>query len=128
MRDLRDENMIIKCSHVDGVENAIINIPDSAYYEIRSRFEDGIYLILSDKEIQLRDIDFWCQGRSPELTSWAVTDLYDEMVDVIADILTNNEHISSIDIDEIENDLISKKYEQEWLSKGYITIREDGSW
>ncbi len=116
--------MFVKCSYFF---NSLIKLPENSYYEFKSEFDDGLYLILSNKEILLRDIDYWCQGRT-ELPSYAVYDLYSEIVDVIANLLTNDENIKIIDIDEIETDLINKNYEKAWLSRGYITISEDGSW
>lgn len=119
--------MFIKCSYCDAVENVLIYLPENEIFEFRSRFDDGLYLILPNKKVMLRDIDHWCQGR-PELPTSAVEDLYDEIVDTIAEMLISNEKISIIDIDEIERKLLSEKYEKEWISQKYIIVSEDGSW
>lgn len=118
--------MFVKCSYCDGVDNVLINFPETEEYEIRFRYRDGLYLILPNKEIMLRDVDHWCDGR-PNLPAWAVGDLYSEIVDVVTELLINDKKINCINIDEIEGKLL-KKYEKEWSSLGYITIDEDGSW
>ena len=119
--------MFIKCSYCDGVDNVVINLPETEKFEIRCKYDDGLYLILPDEEIILRDIYHWCDGR-PELPTYAVDELYSEIVDVIAKTLISDENIRSIDIDEIENKLLDEKYAKKWSSNGYITIDENGVW
>lgn len=121
--------MFVKCSCADCVDNALINLPENDYYEFRSKSDDGIYLIFLNKEIQLRDIEHWCQGR-PELPCCEVENLYDELVNVIANMLANDENIKVLDFDKIESDLITEKYEKRWLSKGYVTVKDEwgGRW
>ena len=119
--------MFIKCSYCDGVDNVLIHLPETEKFEFRYRYDDGLYLILPDREIMLRDMDYWCQGRL-ELPTYAVGDLYSEIVDTIAEMLINNEKISVVNIDRVEEKLVSEKYEKEWVSKEYISTSKDGSW
>lgn len=120
--------MYIKCKFCDGVDNTLIYLADNDMYEFRYRFEDGLYLILSNKEIMLRDVDHWCMGREPDLRVSDVAELYEEMLEVIIEKITGENKSEVIDIDEIEETLIKEKYEQKWISKGLVKVYADGSW
>ena len=120
--------MFIKCNMCDGCDFVLIHLTVNDRYEIRYRYEEGLFLILPDKEIQLRDMDCYCSGR-PKLREYAVGDLYTDMLESIISkiaVMENSEGI--IDIDKIESALLTEKYEHEWASKGYINISADGSW
>ena len=108
--------------------SSFIHLTVNDQYEIRYRYEDGLFLILPDKEIQLRDIDSYCFGRS-KFHKYTVGDLYTNMLEIIINRITEIEKAEGIiDIDEIESMLLTEKYEQEWTSKGYIDICADGTW
>lgn len=115
-------------------DNDIINVPDSAMWQICYRVfdEDGeadykLCLIIEDKTILLRDPEYWCQGR-PNLPYAAVGYLYREIVDVIFAKIENEPNLKIIDIPSIENQLLNEKYEKEWLEKGYVTADNNGCW
>ena len=116
-------------------DQVIANIPDSTYWEIRFRLftEDtgdddyNLYLIVGDREITLRDTDYWCQGRLA-LPYQAVGALYEEMVNVITEKIASDPTLKFIDITEIEAELIASKYEREWLDNGYIKLDANGCW
>ena len=55
--------MFIKCNMCDGADSLLIHLTTNDRYEIRYRFEEGLYLILPDKEIELRYVDDFCGGR-----------------------------------------------------------------
>lgn len=118
--------MYIKCNMCDACDNLLLHITPNDRFEFRYRFEDGLYLILPDKEIVLREVDLFCQGR-PNLPESAVGDLFAEMLEVITQLI-KEEEISILDIDEIENKLITEKYEKKWISEGYVEVYADGSW
>lgn len=114
--------MIIK---YDELGHSVIKIPENTYFEIKCKYDEGIFLILPDKEIQLFDImNRWCFGR-PNLSSDRVYDLYNEIVDVAADMLANNEQ--TVDLDAIEKSLMNRKYKDEWISHGYVD-EDDCCW
>lgn len=124
--------MLIRYSHIG--DQCIVNVPDNAYWEIRFRMFDtetgvddfNLYLITEDKEIMLRDTDDLCQGRN--LSYIAVGNMHEEMVSVIADKIAKDPNLRLLDIDAIEAELLTSKYEKMWLEKGYITLDPDGSW
>jgi len=112
----------------------LVYIPDSEPWEIRMKsvdengFEDcGLYLTASGAETQLTDSDIWCQGR-PDLPRWAVGELYEEIIEVIAQKIIEESNLKVIDIPQIECRLLCEKYEKIWAERGYIEIAENGSW
>lgn len=115
--------MIIKCDYCDGTDNALIYLPDNERYEIRTRYneygEREICLILNNKEIILRDVEFWAMGRK-DLPISAIECLYDDIVSSIQDKLMKDPKIDVLDIDEIEEIVFNEKYKDEWCSNGYI--------
>ena len=125
--------MILK--YEDIGDRVIMNLPDSACWEIRFRLfgEDtgcddyNLYLIYGDKEIVLRDTEYWCQGRR-DLPYTAVGALYEEIVEVIGKKLALDPDLRIIDIEAIEEELIAAKYEKKWIEKGYIKPSDNGSW
>ena len=120
--------MFIKCNMCDGADSLLIHLTTNDRYEIRYRYEEGLYLILTDKEIELREVDLYCQGR-PGLPEYAVGDMYCELLEqIIKQIADVSEAETVIDIDEIECKLLTEKYEKEWQKNGYIDIDATGSW
>jgi len=111
----------------DAVDNMLLHVTSNDKFEFRYRYEDGLYLILPEKEIALREVDFFCQGR-PNLPESAVGDLYAEMLEIIIKLIKENDNLEILDIDEIESKLIREKYQKKWISKGYIDVYADGSW
>ena len=103
--------MIIK---YDDLGHSVIRIPDCSYFEFQSRYDEGLFLILPDREIRMYDM-----FREGPLPCERVYDLYNEIVDVIADMLTD-ENLTVIDVDAIENTLMNK-HKEEWISRGYFT-------
>lgn len=71
--------MFIKCNMCDGCDFVLIHLTVNDRYEIRYHYEEGLFLILPDKEIQLRDMDCYCSGR-PKLREYTVGDLYTDML------------------------------------------------
>lgn len=123
--------MFIKYDYIG--DQAIVNAPDSAYWEIRFRlFDDeciedyGVYLIVGDEEFTLRETDYWCQGR--DIPYQAVGTMYEELVEVIAQRLAADPGLKMIDIGAIEGELVASKYEKLWTEKGYIKPDADGKW
>lgn len=123
--------MLIKYEYIG--DRVIMNVPDNSYWEIRFKlFNDGglddynLYLIMDDREIELRDTDYWCSGRDLPYTE--VGALYEEIVEVIAERIAREPNLKLIDIDAIEAELIASKYEKRWLEKGFIKLAADGSW
>ena len=115
-------------------DNVILNLPDDKLWELRYRlFDDevmevyGLYIICGDKEIEIRDVECYAQGR-PELPLSAVGDLYEDIVDKTGEMLAANPGLNFIDIDEIESKLLCEKYEKLWKEKGFIELAADGSW
>ena len=115
-------------------DNVILNLPDDKRWELRYRlFDDevmgvyGLYIICEDKEIEIRDGEYYAQGR-PELPLSAVGNLYEDIVDKAGEMLAANPGLSFIDIDEIESKLLCEKYEKLWKEKGFIAPAADGSW
>ena len=118
----------------DCGDNVIINLPNSVVWSIRYRlFHDegnedcNLYLIVDDRQILLRDTDNWCAGR-PNLPYYAVRNMYEEIVDVIATQIENKPTLTLIDLPAIENKLLKEKYEKMWIEKGYVELKPDGTW
>lgn len=118
--------MFVKCSNCEIGGHTFIHFPETDQYEFRYRFEDGLYLILPNKEVKLLDVDMMCSGKS--IPTYEVEALYCDSIDTIAETLINNEKISVIDIDEIESKLLTETYEQRWISLQYISPDENGCW
>lgn len=115
-------------------DRRLIHLPDSAYWELRFRLFDekgnddyGLYLILGEEEILLRDTDTLCQGR-PELHYRAVGALYEAMVERVGERLAADPMPRIVDIDAIESELLEEKFYQQWLKKGYIQPDANGHW
>ncbi len=124
--------MFIKYEYIG--DRILINVPDSSVWEIRFRLfnEDGdedynLYLTIDGKETELRDTDYWCQGR-PQLSYRAVGEMYEEIVETVAQKIAEEPNLRVIDIDEIEAELIERKYAQLWLDKGFVKPDKNGSW
>ena len=124
--------MFIKYEYIG--DKILINVPDSSVWEIRFRLfnEDGdedynLYLTIDGKEIELRDTDYWCQGR-PQLSYRAVGEMYEEIVEIVTQMIAEEPNLRVIDIDEIEAELIEHKYAQLWLDKGFVKPNKNGSW
>lgn len=116
--------MFIKCNMCDGADSLLIHLTTNDRYEIRYRFEEGLYLILPDKEIELRYVDDFCGGR-PKLPVFTVGDMYCELLEQITkQIADASETETVIDIDDMERKLLTEKYEKEWQKNGYIDIDE----
>ena len=50
-------------------DQVLLNVPDTVSWEIRYRLfnedgdeDHGLYLIVGEKEYELRDLDLWCSG------------------------------------------------------------------
>lgn len=125
--------MIIKYECYEGL--IIVNVPDSSYWEIRIKqyAEDtggddySLYLIFDDKKYLIRDTEYWWMGRD-NLPCFAIGELYEEIVEIIAKQIADDPNLKIIDINVIESELIDSKYKERWLEKGYIELSSDGSW
>ena len=113
--------MIIRYSTGSG-EKSVLNVSSNMYWELQTRlFDDcGLYLILVDKDIEIRDAFFWCAGTN--IPCDCISDLYEDILNTVAEKLLKNPLLYYIDIDEIENKLIKEKYEELWSKAGYITL------
>lgn len=113
--------MIIKYTH--NGDRIIANIPDGSFWEIRFRMFDNdtgnddfnLYLIHEGREITLRDTAHFCRSRN--LSCYCVGAMYGEMVDVIAARLANDPNLRILDIDAIESELLTSKYEKLFLEE-----------
>ena len=114
-------------------DKALVNVPDSSLWEIRFRmFSDegddfGLYLIVNGEAFELRNTDFWCQGR-PSLPYTAVGDLYEQIVETVAQRIAADPELRLIDIDAIETELIETRFAKLWLEKGFVKRDKNGSW
>ena len=114
-------------------DKVFMNIPESSHWEIRFRMlnergdDYNLYLIIDDNEIELRDTEHWCQGR-PSLPYEAVGNLYEDIVDAVANRLAADRDLRVIDIDAIEHRLLENKYEKLWLERGYVKPDKNGRW
>lgn len=122
--------MVIKYTFI--LDSAIVYIPDNVQWEIFTRSfnargnEDfGLYLLVGSKEYVLSDADSWCSERN--IPYYEIGDLYNDAVTVIMTKFAENPNLLVIDIDEIIHKLVGEKYEDLWLAKGYIEIK-DGVW
>ena len=113
---------------------SIIHIPESCVWriELEKESENGydyctLYLYVENKRFCLADAEDLCSGRSC-LPEWAVSDLYEDIIDTVAEKLENNSNLQFIDIGALESELIGTKYQEHWAKKGYITIDENGHW
>ena len=103
---------MLRCSNYCGDE-ILINLPTTSVWSITMRVcadesndDYSLYLMIDQEKILLRDIDYWCRGR--ELPLSAVGDLYKEIIDTITYILKDNPTTTCINIDKIEDELISE--------------------
>ncbi len=124
--------MLFKYTYIG--DQVIVNVPDHELWELRFMLfdDDGydnynLYLIYRDKKTEIRETDFWTQGR-PNLPYSAVGALYEEIVEVVCERLAGNPNLKIIDIDAIEDELIAQKYEKIWLDKNYVTKDSNGRW
>lgn len=124
--------MIIK--YEDAGDQVIINLPNNVYWEIRYRmFSDlnddyhKLCLIVGEKELTIFDAYKWCQGRK-NMFSDVVGELYEEIVESIAERLSQEPDLKYLDISAIESELVETKYFKLWLEKGYIEVDANGRW
>ena len=124
--------MLLKYDYIG--DQILVNLPDNEYWELRFKlFNDegcedyNLYLIYRDKETEIRETEYWTQGR-PALPYHAVGALYEEIVVVISQRLAADPTLKIIDIKAIESELIKQKYEKLWSEKNYITIDSGGNW
>ena len=124
--------MFIK--YEDTGDMVLKNVPDSQPWELRWKMFDencaddgGLYLILDGRETLLLDTDRWCQGR-PSLPDGAVGDLYRDLVEAAAKKLAADPALRLLDLDAIEDELLSSQYAERWIAKGYVTPDENGTW
>lgn len=115
-----------------GDEN-LICIPDTVPWRIVCKFCDntgyddyGLYLILNGEEIQLRDAETLCSGRNIPLD--AVGELHYDMINEISKKLIETPKTEFICLEDLESDLLKSKYEELWISKGYIHPDKNGAW
>ena len=118
----------------DCVDKTIINLPAEKSWKICFKFfgddvlEDyNLYLMMDGETVLLLDTEDLCQGR-PGLSSRAVGELYEEIIDVIAEKLEKEPDLRVIDIMAVMNKLLDEKYEKKWLEAGFITLDANGSW
>lgn len=102
----------------------IINLPDSIRWEfVWDQFNENgdiLHLKVGDEDFVLGDLDRWCSGR-PDLPSFEVIALYEDILKEISDRLKTSADHSVINLVDIEDNLIATKYEARWLQKGYIS-------
>ena len=123
--------MYVRCSF--NGDSFLIYVPETEKFEFRQRMAEsrdsaGLYLILSDKEIQLKSVDEWCSGR-PELPVCAVYELYSGIIDTASEILSEKgAKTTIINIDEIEDKLLEEQFYNKWVVQGYAQPDDNGIW
>ncbi|MBQ6897992.1 MAG: hypothetical protein IJN70_03350 [Clostridia bacterium] len=118
----------------DCGDKIILNLPAEKSWKICFKlFDDDVaedynlYLMMDGETVLLLDTEYLCQGR-PELSYRAVGELYEEIIDVIAEKLEKEPDLRVIDIMAAMNKLLAEKYEKKWLDAGFITPDANGSW
>lgn len=123
--------MIIKYEFV--CDKTALYIPDNVQWEIFTRrvngegYEDyGLYLLVDGVERMLADVDKWRDGTN--IPKEAISDMHEEVIDVIVQKISNDPNLQVLDIESIIDELIFQKYEKIWVERGYIKLAPDGSW
>lgn len=110
----------------------IINLPDSVPWEfiLDEIDEKGqvLRLKIGEEDYVLGDVDHWCSGRA-NLSALEVICLYEDLFKQIQDCIKSGTEHTIIDLIDLENNLISEKYGDRWLEKGYVTPDPvNGAW
>ena len=110
----------------------IINLPNSVPWEfiLDEIDEKGqvLRLKIGEEDYVLGDVDRWCSGRA-NLPALEVICLYEDLFKQILDCIKSGTEHTIIDLIDLENNLISEKYGDRWLEKGYVTEDPDtGAW
>ena len=107
----------------------IINAPDSQLWSLSYRdtyCEDGceyedfhLHLLLGDEDIELRDAKFCSLADDDHLfpSKCEVGQLYEELINIIAERIAAVSDIRIIDIDSLEAELYVNKYKEKWSKR-----------
>ena len=80
----------------------------------------SVYLTVDDgKPICILEVDLFCQG-NPGLPYYAVGHLYEDLIDLAAEELSDNPSLPVLDIPALVRRLVETKYRDLWFKKGYI--------
>ena len=117
--------MYIKYEYI-GDRN-LLYIPPGKLWSLRFLMfnEDGdedysVYLTVDDgKPICILEVDLFCQG-NPGLPYYAVGHLYEDLIDLAAEALSDNPSLPVLDIPALVRRLVGSKYRDLWFKKGYV--------